>query len=829
MQQAQDDTTSEAGKKKAEEFNQILAAAKKMHEAEVVRAAERQRRREQREAAANDKRKKIEAETIRIRKMTDLRSSGSSLELARLFSDLQAVSIENNLGLKCPELVIVGMQSDGKSSLVEALLGFQFNIVSSNIGTRRPLIINMINSRAHSEPLCRFRKEENSSNSDSNLDDFELVPTAVANLSAEIIRRTNLVAGAEKNRVSAKPIFLRVEYANCANLTIYDTPGFRIGGDSKLREEIHEMVIELIRPPERIIICLEQSTVEWANSTSRSIIQIADSQFKRTLFLHTKFDNRCKELRSVDEAEKYLRSEELPIGIRNFFISLPIERNLPPREFQEAIRNCYLNDFAHLIRIGVDEKELLSKIGFPQMEMFLERQMAIKYQNAFFPTLESLEKSVIDLNHKFQIVTQNLEEKNPIVIRNRAMSYVASVAQIIERILVGSAIGDPEQFGMTLKQERELLSESGVLNWNEFDLNYPIENSNRKLYGGPQFNRLVNEFTWIAHSVELPPTSIDEVASAIGTSSNHNLPNYQSAASDLVQLKSKRALFPLLNLTLQRARKIIDRMFDVAIAVVARDDFESSSVGSNHAFCNSFRGVFAEFVDGIFANCSAKMTDDVKSFTEVLDCWTPAIQIQIQSENNSVSEMLEKSVSLFDANQNAEATDLLKRALALSKSNANPPSANNSNVSHLNLNLNSKDDTRNRVLQIMNRRDAWADFFPSASGRQTDDASYKAFIFLCRNLFDSVRFKFVSAIRNHLSALILRPLFAEMRDAVVFKFGAKIQNDDFAEIFAAGSKTVEAEKNALSRKLVVATKLRDSFRATVAKFNTPPTAAVVEE
>lgn len=31
-----------------------------------------------------------------------------------------------------PELVVVGMQSDGKSSFIEALLGFQFNIVETS-------------------------------------------------------------------------------------------------------------------------------------------------------------------------------------------------------------------------------------------------------------------------------------------------------------------------------------------------------------------------------------------------------------------------------------------------------------------------------------------------------------------------------------------------------------------------------------------------------------------------------------------------------------------------------------------------------------------------
>ena len=37
-----------------------------------------------------------------------------------------------NITFEYPEIVVVGMQSDGKSSFVEGLLGFQFNIVETS-------------------------------------------------------------------------------------------------------------------------------------------------------------------------------------------------------------------------------------------------------------------------------------------------------------------------------------------------------------------------------------------------------------------------------------------------------------------------------------------------------------------------------------------------------------------------------------------------------------------------------------------------------------------------------------------------------------------------
>lgn len=295
IQSVQSSSTSDTllDERRMREYRDMLEQAQLLHAQETQRAALRQRRKEERQSAQTLLQHKLAAEERRLAALELQRRSEAANQLPRLFSDLQAVSSDNNLGLRCPELVVVGMQSDGKSTFVEALLGFSFNIVSSNIGTRRPLVISMVNSRAHSEPCCRFRLE-NAAVGASGADEFESSPTPVARLSDEIQRRTNDVAGADKSRVSSKPIFLRVEYSGCANLTIYDTPGFRLHGNEKLSSEIHDMVMDIIRPPERIIVCLEQSTVEWSNTTSRQLVEKVDPTFSRTVFLHTKFDNRIK-------------------------------------------------------------------------------------------------------------------------------------------------------------------------------------------------------------------------------------------------------------------------------------------------------------------------------------------------------------------------------------------------------------------------------------------------------------------------------------------------------------------------------------------------------
>ena len=88
-------------------------------------------------------------------------------------------------------------------------------------------------------------------------------------------------------------------------------------------------------------------------------------------------------------------------------------------------------------------------------------------------------------------------------------------------------MGDPDKFGLTLQEEK---LESGG-NWPglvDIDM-YEVQNANFKLYGGAQYERLLNEFEFVSHSIEFPKTSINEVASALGTSKSHNVPLFEAA------------------------------------------------------------------------------------------------------------------------------------------------------------------------------------------------------------------------------------------------------------------------------------------------------------
>ncbi|XP_012092729.1 dynamin-related protein 5A isoform X2 [Jatropha curcas] len=217
-------------------------------------------------------------------------STTSSTSRFEAYNRLQAAAVAFGEKLPIPEIVALGGQSDGKSSLLEALLGFRFNVREVEMGTRRPLILQMVHDPTALEPRCRFQEEDSEEYGS---------PVVSASTIADIIKsRTESLLKRTKAAVSPKPIVMRAEFAHCPNLTIIDTPGFVLkakkGEPEKTPEEILSMVKSLASPPHRILLFLQQSSVEWCSSLWLDAIREIDPTFRRTIIVVSKFDNRLK-------------------------------------------------------------------------------------------------------------------------------------------------------------------------------------------------------------------------------------------------------------------------------------------------------------------------------------------------------------------------------------------------------------------------------------------------------------------------------------------------------------------------------------------------------
>jgi hypothetical protein len=76
--------------------------------------------------------------------------------LYEAYNELQALAAELGGAAGVPAVVVVGHQTDGKSALVEALMGFQFNHVGGGTKTRRPVALHLRFNPRCDAPQCRL-------------------------------------------------------------------------------------------------------------------------------------------------------------------------------------------------------------------------------------------------------------------------------------------------------------------------------------------------------------------------------------------------------------------------------------------------------------------------------------------------------------------------------------------------------------------------------------------------------------------------------------------------------------------------------------------------
>lgn len=541
--------------------------------------------------------------------------NGSALYV--LFSNLQAVTSSYGIDLPTPELVVVGMQSDGKSTFIEALLGFQFNIVDTNIGTRRPLILQMINDATCSTPRCRFRREDatvqSKDDKDEDDDTFEVREVPVNQLAREIADRTDRKAGFNKGSVSDAPIVLRVRYDRCANLTIYDTPGFRLTGDEKLRVDIEEMVMKLISPPHRIIVCLEQATVEWANTNSRQFVQRVDPLLARTVLVRTKFDNRIKELRDAESANVYMAGEGLPNGARPFFVSLPVHRNLAdPTRFGTAIRECHLSDFRTLLEVGFDETLYGPFLGFARVRRYVEELLKRHCLASLQPTLQKLDAWLHKSDEELTQLSAILGDTDSALQRSRATNYAEEFPWAVMAVIQGSSSEQVLDHGQTLAEER---AADGAMPWPDSVTAhadaYDIPYAEQRLVGGAQLKRLLLEFDYMLLSVPFDAPCEEAIAAA-----SRGMWNVHAAAVDIAKERATRLFRPFVRVLAQRTRTIMLRAASAALSLLNRED--PTRPWRVAGACGPFVAMLRSTYDACMADRQAHVVDSlVNDFTEM--------------------------------------------------------------------------------------------------------------------------------------------------------------------------------------------------------------------
>ncbi|KAG5580977.1 hypothetical protein H5410_051604 [Solanum commersonii] len=247
--------------------------------------------------------------------------------LYEAYNELHGLAQEFDTPFDAPAVLVVGHQTDGKSALVEALMGFQFNHVGGGTKTRRPITLHMKYNPECDTPLCHLLSDSDPSVShEKSLQDIQ------AYIEAENMRLEK-----ETCQFSAKEIIIRIEYKYCPNLTIIDTPGLVAPAPSRKNRALQAQaraVESLVRAKmqhrELIILCLEDCN-DWSNATTRRVVMQIDPELSRTVVVATKLDTKIPQFARASDVEVFLSPpastlDGFMLGDSPFFTSVPSGR-----------------------------------------------------------------------------------------------------------------------------------------------------------------------------------------------------------------------------------------------------------------------------------------------------------------------------------------------------------------------------------------------------------------------------------------------------------------------------------------------------------------------
>ncbi|KAI1373599.1 Dynamin central region-domain-containing protein [Hypoxylon crocopeplum] len=221
-------------------------------------------------------------------------------DLLRVVNQLQDL-VFNTIGtdsLDLPQIVVVGSQSAGKSSVLENIVGRDFLPRGSGIVTRRPLILQLINVEEDpAEPDLRAAYSNPTQARRSEWAEFHHIPGRrfidFGDVKREIENETSRVAGNNKG-INRQPINLKIYSPHVLNLTLVDLPGLTkvpIGDQpADIEKQTRTLISEYIAKPNSIILAVSPANVDIVNSEALKLARHVDPLGRRTIGVLTKVD-----------------------------------------------------------------------------------------------------------------------------------------------------------------------------------------------------------------------------------------------------------------------------------------------------------------------------------------------------------------------------------------------------------------------------------------------------------------------------------------------------------------------------------------------------------
>ncbi|XP_010518214.1 PREDICTED: dynamin-related protein 3B isoform X2 [Camelina sativa] len=279
--------------------------------------------------------------------------------------------------IQLPQVAVVGSQSSGKSSVLEALVGRDFLPRGNDICTRRPLVLQLLQTKPRSEGGSDEEWGEFlHHNPAKRIYDF-------SEIRREIEAETNRISGGNKG-VSDNPIRLKISSPNVLDISLVDLPGITkvpVGDQpSAIEARIRTMILSYIKNPSCLILAVTPANSDLANSDALQIAGNADPDGHRTIGVITKLDIMDR----GTDARNHLLGKTIPLRLGYVgVVNRSQEDILMNRSIKDALiaeEKFFLSRPAY--------SGLTDRLGVPQLAKKLN-QILVQHIKAMLPTLKS--------------------------------------------------------------------------------------------------------------------------------------------------------------------------------------------------------------------------------------------------------------------------------------------------------------------------------------------------------------------------------------------------------------------------------------------------------
>ncbi len=504
-------------------------------------------------------------------------------EVFRALAELRDIAREANTEVLTPEFVVIGLAGHGKSSVVEAILGWPLLHVEFGNPARRPVRLSVQNNPLFTEPRFTLM-------SDPSLGMKKRVAFSDYR---ELRKELNLRLGQTKDLVK-NPIHVLIEHAEALNFDITECPGLN---PFNMSDAAVKLVQEIARPAHRQLIVVEEC-IEW-DKVNNVLLQTAlslDPNFSRTIFVHTKLNTMLQGIYNAVDISRYFSGIVRTHSDTQAFWVTGLSQKcrevcVSEKQYRQRLTQARERDVNELSYLQADRR-FHDFVGLTALRSHVLLLVVARVRACVPQIYFSLKSRQEEAERLCRTLADNLDGGLDLShAKALGLNFVNQFVSFLENSVTGTLAVDPAVHGETALEE-------GVADW--YDEDYELATS--KLVGAQQFQRLQMEIrhhlSGLDFDVLLPVAEFPDPPGAIKPEDANRM------AATMAHAGLVKSVGTMFHQACNRAEHILLHAFAVfdsayAVSVTEKDDLSNQQrfvLAHSPYFRNLIRDKYKQFV-----------------------------------------------------------------------------------------------------------------------------------------------------------------------------------------------------------------------------------------